>query len=418
MIQRYAMHIGVDISVLRIAQGGVLTYQRQLVDHLVAEAPAHRFTLLDVLPLNAGRPRLAEPPALAAPNARVAPIRGLARPYLSAAPGLRAGPPHRLAARIDNALNPAWDLAARAAVAIQLRAALRGVRVFHGSDQFFYRPPGAAAILTVHDLSTLDLPELHVAGNTALHDAKHRFLQTRADRLIAVSRATRDALLRHFAIPAERVSVVYEAADESFRPLSPGQAGPTLERYGLRFGQYLLSLGTLEPRKNYLRLIEAHARLRAGDPATPPLVIAGGRGWLFDQIEAAAAAAAPHVRLLGKVPDADLPALLSGARLFAYPSRYEGFGLPALEALACGVPVVVSSTTSLPEVVGEAGVYCAPDDVASIAAAIRQVLGDADLAARLRLAGPARAAQFSWRRMARETLEVYGQAAESIAVSR
>lgn len=412
------MHIGIDISVIRIAQAGVLTYHRQLVDHLIAEAPAHFFTLLDVLPLNEGRPQQAQLLALDAPHVRVARISGLRRGYLSVAPGLRAGPLHRLAARLDNALNPAWDLAARAIVALQLRAALRGVAVFHSSDQFFYRPPGAAAVLTIHDLSTLDHPELHIAGNTAMHDAKNHFAVEHADQLIAVSQATRDALVRHLGVPAERVSVVYEAAGDEFQPLTPDQAAPTLARYLLQYGSYMLSLGTLEPRKNYPRLIAAHAQLRVAHPDIPPLVIAGGRGWLYQEIESAVELHAPHVRLLGRVPDADLPALLSGATLFIYPSLYEGFGLPALEALACGTPVVVSNTTALPEVVGEAGVYCAPEDSRSIAAAMLQVLQNDALSARLRLEGPVRAARFSWRRMARETLDVYGHAVQNVVRKR
>jgi glycosyltransferase involved in cell wall biosynthesis len=173
-----------------------------------------------------------------------------------------------------------------------------------------------------------------------------------------------------------------------------------------------LSIGTLEPRKNYVRLIEAYAALHAAaDTPPPPLIIAGGHGWLYEEILAAPArlGLTGQVRFLGKVPAADLPLLLAGAGLFVYPSLYEGFGLPVLEALACGVPVVAADTTSIPEVLGDAGLYCDPLDPASITRALADALATPDVATRLREAGPKQAARFSWQRAARETRAVYEQ---------
>ncbi|MDW8234299.1 MAG: glycosyltransferase family 1 protein [Roseiflexaceae bacterium] len=409
------MHIGVDISLMRIAQAGVLTYHRSLLNHLVRVGRDCHFTLVDVLPLNPGRsmPPLA---ALSAPNVRVVRCPGIRRGYLSALPAFRDGPAHAIAAQIDHALDPVWARLSIVEMGLELRAATRFVEVFHATDQLPYAPPGAATVLTFHDLTTRRFPEMHVAENAALHAAKERFARDRADRIIAVSEATRRDIVSELGIPPERISVVYEAADARFRPHTPDETRSILSRYDLAHGRYVLSVGTLEPRKNYIRLLEAYAALRARYDACrrmlPPLVIAGGYGWKYDAILAAPerVGVAGLVRFLGRVPDEDLPALVAGARVFVYPSLYEGFGLPPLEALASGTPVVVANTSSLPEVVGDAGLYCDPYRVDDIARQIAALLECEDLAQRLRRTGLERAKQFSWERAARETLAVYAQA--------
>lgn len=409
------MHIGVDISLLRLAQAGVLTYHRSLLNHLVRVGRDCHFTLIDVLPLNPGRsmPPLA---ALDAPNVRVVRCPGIRRGYLSALPVFRYGMAHALAENVDHALDPIWARLSIVEMGLELRGATRFVEVFHASDQLPYAPPGVATVLTIHDLTTRRFPDLHVAENAALHAAKERFARDRADRIIAVSEATRRDIVSELGIPSERISVVYEAADARFRPHTPDETRPILARYHLTHGEYVLGVGTLEPRKNYIRLIEAYAVLRAqyaaGERRVPPLIIAGGYGWQYDAILAAPerAGIAGLVRFLGRVPDDDLPALIAGARLFVYPSLYEGFGLPPLEALASGTPVVVADTSSLPEVVGDAGLYCDPYHVNDIARQIAALLDNDDLARQLRSAGVERAKQFSWERAARETLAVYAQA--------
>lgn len=409
------MHIGVDISLLRIAQAGVLTYHRSLLNHLVRVGRDCHFTLIDVLPLNPGRSMpLLE--ALDAPNVRVVRCPGIRRGYLSALPALRDGLAHTIAAQIDRVLNPVWASLSIAEMGLELRGATRCVEVFHAADQLPYAPPGAATVLTIHDLTTRRFPEMHVAENAALHALKERFAHDRADRIIAISEATRRDIVSELGIPSERISVVYGAADARFRPHAPDETRPILARYHLAHGEYVLSVGTLEPRKNYIRLIESYAAVRAQYTANerrlPPLIIAGGYGWQYEAILATPeqAGVAGLVRFLGRVPDDDLPALIAGARLFVYPSLYEGFGLPPLEALASGTPVVVSNTASLPEVVGDAGLYCDPYDVHDIARQIVALLENEDLARRLQRAGIARARQFSWERAARETLAVYDQA--------
>ncbi|MFQ3633211.1 glycosyltransferase family 4 protein [Roseiflexus sp.] len=409
------MHIGVDISLLRIAQAGVLTYHRSLLNHLVRVGRTDHFTLIDVLPLNPGR-SMAPPAAFDAPNVRIVRCLGIRRGYLSALPALRHGPAHTVAAQIDHALDPIWARLSIAEMGLELRGATRCIEVYHATDLLPYAPPGAAVVVTIHDLTTRLFPEMHVAANAALHSSKERFARSYADRVIAVSEATRRDIVNELGIASERISVVYEAADEQFRPHTPDETAPVLARYDLVHDGYILSVGTLEPRKNYIRLIEAYAALYAQyarhERALLPLVIAGGYGWMYEAILAAPerTGIAGKVRFLGRVPDEDLPALMAGARVFVYPSLYEGFGLPPLEALASGTPVVVANTSSLPEVVGDAGLYCDPYSVNDIAHQIDVLLEREDLALRLRRAGVERAKRFSWERAARETLSVYAQA--------
>lgn len=411
------MHIGLDISVLRIAQAGVLVYARSLLEHLIAQGQAHQWTLLDVLPLNPHRPMQANLSRLEAPNVRVVRCPGIARSYVSMQPGNLTGWRHWLARYADRLLDRPWDVASTASMGSQLWGALRGVDLFHSSDQFLYAPRRAAAVLTIYDLSTLVHPEWHTHDNTSMHTAKDRFAMRQAHHIIAISQATKQAVVEHLHVPAEKISVVYGAADGRFRPYPPDQVQPVLDRYQLQMGQYVLSIGTLEPRKNYVRLFEAYAALRQQCEAEgghlPPLVVAGGHGWLYEEILATPErlGMAEHIRLLGRVPDADLPLLLAGATLFVYPSLYEGFGLPVLEALASGVPVVASNSTSLPEVVGTAGLLCDPLDVGSIRQSLQQVLCTRVLANKLRYAGLQQARSFSWQRAARETIEIYQRVA-------
>ena len=219
--------------------------------------------------------------------------------------------------------------------------------------------------------------------------------------MIAISQATKDDLVAHYGVPKEKIPVVYHGVEPRFRP-TPDPAVPA--RYGLP-SRYFLYLGTLQPRKNLERLLQAYAQL-SGD--VPALVLAGAKGWYFERIAAAIAALGlgERVFLPGYVPDEDVPALLTGALALVFPSLYEGFGLPVLEAMACGTPVVTANTSSLPEVVGEAGLLVDPLRVDEIAAAMQRLLADEALRAELSRRGLERAGLFSWDRCARETLAV------------
>jgi glycosyltransferase involved in cell wall biosynthesis len=229
----------------------------------------------------------------------------------------------------------------------------------------------------------------------------------RADHLLAISEHTRRDLIDLLGAPPAGVTVTHCGVDPTFRPLDAAQVAAWRARYGLP-ERFILYVGTLEPRKNVPRLLDAYARLRRRGPV-PPLVLVGGRGWRHAAIDArlAALGLGDAVRFLGYVPAAELPLCYNAAGVFVYPSLYEGFGLPPLEALACGTPVVTSNAASLPEAVGDAAVLVDPRDPAALADALAAALADEPLRQRLRAAGLAQARRFSWRRMAEQTLAVY-----------
>jgi glycosyltransferase involved in cell wall biosynthesis len=212
--------------------------------------------------------------------------------------------------------------------------------------------------------------------------------------------------------PESKITVIPLAPNEAFRPVSRVQAETTVARYGLRPSRYFLHVGTIEPRKNLLRLLRAFERISRADPQAPDLVFIGGSGWrnreFYRAVETSPARS--RVRLLGYLPEQDLAALYSASMATVYPSLYEGFGLPPLEAMACGAPVVTSNTSSLPEVVGDAALLVDPSDVGAIEAALVRVKGDPELRETLGYRGLQRARQFSWDITARRTLEVYGVA--------
>jgi glycosyltransferase involved in cell wall biosynthesis len=225
----------------------------------------------------------------------------------------------------------------------------------------------------------------------------------RAAALPCISQATLNDLVERFPATAGKARAIPLAADASFAAAVPGDAPA---RHGLD-RPYVLAVGTLEPRKNLERLVAAWGRLPDALQSAHQLALVGPRGW--DDEPILRAAAEGGARLLGRVEDADLAALYAGCAAFAYPSLYEGFGLPVLEAMAAGAPVVTSSVSSLPEVAGDAALLADPYDTGAIAAALTRVLTEPALAADLRERGRARAAGFSWERTARETRELlYG----------
>jgi glycosyltransferase involved in cell wall biosynthesis len=294
----------------------------------------------------------------------------------------------------------------RLALAVELAG--RRLDLLHSPD--FIPPIGGRykSVITIHDLAFLFYPKYLTAESRRFYNSQINAAVRRADHIIAVSEATRQDVIDHLGAPAEKISVVLEAADPRYQPAPPTEVERVSSALGLP-PDYLLLVGTQEPRKNIDGLLRAYALLRERLPGAPLLVIAGGRGWLADDLTELAASlglGAP-VRWLGHIPTDDLPALYSGASVLGFPSFYEGFGLPPLEAMACGTPVVVSDRGSLPEVVGEAGLLVNPDDPAAIAAALEQVITDSALAADLRARGLERASTFSWERAARETLAVY-----------
>jgi glycosyltransferase involved in cell wall biosynthesis len=293
------------------------------------------------------------------------------------------------------------------------------VDVFHAPN--FVLPPlrHATSILTVHDLAFLIYPEC-ADGRllTYLEQAVPRSA-TRADFIVTDSENTRNDVICLLDIDADRVFVVPGGVGPAFAPASDEQVAHVRSTYNLE-QPFVLAVGVIEPRKNLPRLIDAFARFRARTEAPHQLIIAGGRGWLSEETyqRAAQSACASDIRFLGYVPDQDLPALYTSADVFAYPSLYEGIGLPVLEAMACGAPVVCSNTSSLPEYASGAAELVPPEDSEAIANSLEAVCTDATLRESLRVRGVERAAEYTWERSAQRLLDVYERAAESRDGSR
>lgn len=285
--------------------------------------------------------------------------------------------------------------------------------VFHATD--YVLPPlrRAASVLTVYDLTFLTFKEYHLPMNRLfLRFMLPRFLQM-SDAVIAISEATRKDLMRLMATPSEKIKVIHLGVSKTFRPVSdPTQLATVRQKYHLP-GQFILALGTIEPRKNLVRVLDAYRSLLARKVEVPDLVIAGRRGWLHEAVfdRWREWGLETRVHFSEWIDENDLPYVLSAATLLVYPALSEGFGLPPLEAMACGVPVISSNAASLPEVVGDAGIQVDPLDIGAIAEAIERVTSDTGLRADLRQRGISRARQFSWESTARRTLAVYEQAA-------
>ncbi len=281
------------------------------------------------------------------------------------------------------------------------------IDVFH-SPNFILPPTGRAkALLTVHDLSFIRHPQGAV-------DKLRRWLETvvprslaRADHVLADSLSTRNDLLEIYRVPPEKITVVGAGVEERFQPAaSPAQLEAIRQKYRLP-ARFILGLGTLEPRKNFTGLIRAFSDSPVRN--THHLVIAGGKGWLYDDIFAAAAnsPAAERIHFTGFVADADLPALYNLADIFAYPSHYEGFGIPVIEAMACGTPVVCANNSSLPEVAGNAALQVDAADAPALAGALAQAATDLALRQTMVERGLAQAKTFNWAAAARRLLAVY-----------
>jgi len=272
-----------------------------------------------------------------------------------------------------------------------------------------------ALVATIHDLSFEHLPETFKRRSRAQLRFTVRRTAQKAAQILTLSEFSRADIIKTYAVNPGRVFVTPPAAPASFAPvMNETELRRIRTSYGIE-RNYILALGSIQPRKNLVRLINAYSRLNRVGTKTqlPQLVLAGKRGWL----EAATIRAAElseargDILFIGYVPDSDLPALYSGAMCFAYPSYFEGFGLPVLEAMQCGTPVIAGNRTSLPEAAGDAAVLFDPLDESAIAGALTQVIENPSYRAELRVKGLQRAAAFSWRTTAKMTLAAYERAA-------
>ena len=281
--------------------------------------------------------------------------------------------------------------------------------VLHSPDFIPPRKLRYKCVITVHDLNFLVYPHFLTSDSARYYGQIDQAIR-RADRIIAVSESTRRDIVRLVGVPEGKISVIYEGANPIFQPLdNKDELRESLRRkYGFS-GEFILFVSTIEPRKNIQTLLRAYRQLLDDYHLDVNLILAGKKGWkfeeVFDTIEELKLA--DRVFCLGRVPTADLVWLYNTARVFAFPSFYEGFGLPPLEAMACGTPVVVSSVSSLPEVVGDAGLMVDPLETDELTVALWRLISDDALRQELITKGLQRAAAFSYEKMARETLAVY-----------
>jgi glycosyltransferase involved in cell wall biosynthesis len=277
----------------------------------------------------------------------------------------------------------------------------------------FTAPPFAPCpvVVSIHDLSFEHLPQTFNRRSRTQLRLTVRHSAKRAARILSLSEHTRRDIIETYGITPQRVTAIPLAAPAHFGPISDNRE---LQRVRHNYGidrDYILSVGSIQPRKNLARLVRAYASLRGEGSADklPRLVLVGKCAWLYDKTLRALdeTNVKDAVILTGYVPERDLPALYSGALCFVYPSYFEGFGLPPLEAMKCGAPVVVGNKTSLPEVVGDAALTVDPFDIEAIAGAIRRVINDPALRRELSVKGQERANEFNWRETAKKTLAVY-----------
>lgn len=367
------MNIGIDYTAAIHQQAGIGRYVRDLTGALAALQPDVPFHLF----IADGR-----------------------RNDLPAPPGQCVIHPSALSERNHNRL---WH---RLRLPVPVETWTGRLDVFHATD--FFLPPTRSTtrtVLTIHDLAFERYPDETMAGMQGFLTAVVPRSVRRADHVIAVSEATKADLVELYGTPPEKISVVAHGVDPRFRPDHPPEAiAAVRQKYGLPDDLLVLTVGTMQPRKNHRRLVQAFGRIKERSAV---LVIAGGKGWDYEAVEAEAARLGDRVIFTGFVDEADLPALYASAAVFAYPALYEGFGLPPLEAMASGVPVLAANTSSLPEVVGGAGLLVDPIDVGEIAAALDNLLGDAVLRDTLRERGLARAGRFTWAQAAESMWEIY-----------
>jgi glycosyltransferase involved in cell wall biosynthesis len=360
-------HIGIDTRLLYYRTGGISTYMRRLVKALEDLDYNNRYTVFDSRKAN-------ESPAKRFERA-----------------GLWTPCHHRLER-----------------IALSVELARFNLDVLHSPD---FIPPLRGAkhhVITVHDLTFLHYPQYLTADSRRYYNGQIEAAVRQADHILADSEATKRDLIHMLNVPAEKITVHMLGVDERFRPLT----SEALAQYQTQMGlpsEYILFVGTFEPRKNILGLLRAYQLLTSQMHDAPPLVLVGKRGWLFEETMAQIEAMQLGNRVIWRddISDEMLPTVYNLASMLVTPSFYEGFGFPALEAMACGTVPIVSNRSSLPEVVGDVGLQIEPDDYGALAAAMKQALTDSQWRDTMRQAGLERAKTFTWDKTASIVLSVY-----------
>jgi alpha-1,3-rhamnosyl/mannosyltransferase len=280
--------------------------------------------------------------------------------------------------------------------------------LYHETSNLAFKFDGPI-VTTVHDLSWIRYPEMHPVERVQTMDKYFEPALRSATRIITDSEFVKQELVDVFGVKPELITPVYLGAEAIFCPLDASETQQALNSYGLKHGSYWLGVGTLEPRKNLQLALNAFMRLPKKVRQSCPMVLVGMKGWRTEALEAQLAplVQAGEVRVLGYLSRAELATLIAGAKALIYPSVYEGFGLPPLEAMSCGVPVIASNVSSLPEVVGDAGILIDPQDVEGLTDQMRNLIDDRGLCQRLSAAALIRSQQFSWAKCAQSTMQVY-----------
>ena len=297
--------------------------------------------------------------------------------------------------------------------ALQQRQFTRGIRqtrpdIYHEPNFLAYRFEGPT-IITVHDLSWIRYPEMHPLSRVRAMDRYFLPGLDSASLLLTDSEFVKRELIEVFRVKPERIRPVLLGVEALFHPKSELETRVVLDALGLKHGHYILAVGTLEPRKNLSVALRAFMQLSAPLRKRFPLVLVGMKGWHTSALEKQIAPliAAGEIRLLGYLPREDLAVIVAGATALVYPSIYEGFGLPPLEAMACGVPVITSNVSSIPEVVGDTGLMLDPQDVEGFTGAMELMLTNPDERARMAALALARSSQFSWAKCVSQTVDAY-----------
>jgi len=280
------------------------------------------------------------------------------------------------------------------------------------TPNYILMPFVGASVTTVHDLSYLHYPQHHPRERIAFMERQMPRTLAQATMIITDAESVRQELIDQLGVPAARIQAVPLGVEDHFHPRTPAELTPILDRYHLADLAYLLVVGTLEPRKNLPRLIDAYTRLPETLRQCHPLIIVGARGWLTEDLERRLAPLEQRgqIRRLGYVAQEDLPLLYAGAWAFAFPSLYEGFGLPVLEAMRSGVPVLTTNRSSLPEVAGDAALLIDPEDVDAMTTSLERLLTDSEWRASAIDHGVQQSRRFSWERCVDETVAVYRKA--------
>ena len=367
------MRFGLDGVPLAQTKTGVGHYTFELAHALAAVAPADEFEIVSPAPF---------------PNMETEPL----------AANLR----------LVNLDIPGWKRRGWWSMTLPRYCSQAGLALFHGTNFELPYWTKCPTVLTIHDLSLLLFSDTHEKRLVRRARVKLPLIARKANAIITPSDTVKNQVCEHLGITADKVFAIPEAARRSFYRASPAETAAVLERLGVET-HFVLFVGTVEPRKNVLNLVRAFAELVRGDLSPVQLVIAGERGWLLNDLNTYLASSPIKQRVLftGHLSDDELRALYSSCKVFAYPSLYEGFGLPLLEAMACGAPVITSNVPSIVETVGDVARLVSPNDVHDIAQGIKHLIENAEEREHRSTAGMRHAQKFSWQRAAAATLEVY-----------